>query len=81
MTGITSKNEQMRWPNGEGGGDGFVKPIRVRTGLTDGSMTEVVAVTKGALTPDTPLVTGTNQARVGSNINPFAPKMFGNKKE
>jgi HlyD family secretion protein len=58
---------------------GFVKPVQVRTGLTDGSMTAVAAVLEGALTPGTPLVTGVNQAGPGGNVNPFAPKFFGNK--
>jgi HlyD family secretion protein len=61
---------------------GFVKPVRVRTGPTDGSMTEVVAVLEGALTAGTPLVTGINQPRPGGNVNPFfAPKVFGNKSQ
>jgi HlyD family secretion protein len=58
---------------------GFVKPVRVHTGLTDGSMTAVAAVLEGALAPGTPLVTGVNQAQPGGNVNPFAPKFFGNK--
>jgi HlyD family secretion protein len=61
--------------------EGFVKPVQVRTGLTDGSMTEVAVVLEGALTPGTPLVTGVNQARRGGIVNPFAPKLSDIKKQ
>jgi HlyD family secretion protein len=61
--------------------NGFVRPVRIRTGLSDGSMTEVAEVLKGELPPDTPLVVGQNQqpaTPAGAN-NPFAPKVFGKK--
>jgi HlyD family secretion protein len=57
-------------PDGE-----FVRPIKVRVGLTDGLMTEVVDVIKDQLTPETEIVTGDNQpagSREGT-VNPFGP--------
>lgn len=56
-------------PDGE-----FVRPIKVRVGLTDGLMTEVVDVIKDQLTTETEIVTGDNQAagsREGT-VNPFS---------
>jgi HlyD family secretion protein len=63
---------------------GYVRPVRVRTGLTDGTRTEVVEVVGGELQPDTPLVTGEARGSAGSAPaaeNPFAPKMFSGKKD
>jgi HlyD family secretion protein len=62
---------------------GFVRPIKVRTGLTDGTRTEVVEVNEGELRPDTPLITGENKGPAGGPgaENPFAPKVFGGKKQ
>jgi HlyD family secretion protein len=62
--------------------NGFVRPVRIRTGLTDGSMTEVVEVLKGELDADTPVVTGDAQPHgAAGGVNPFAPKMFGGGKK
>lgn len=56
----------------------FVRPIKLTTGLTDGSMTEVVSVAEGAtLEEGTKLVTGENQDKAAAGVtNPFAPKIF-----
>jgi HlyD family secretion protein len=54
----------------------WVRPIKVRVGLTDGLMTEVVDVIKDQLTPETEIVTGDNQpaaSREGT-VNPFGPR-------
>jgi HlyD family secretion protein len=60
--------------------NGFVKPIKIRMGVTDGAMTEVIEA-PGELAPDTPVVTGVIESQaIGSN-NPFAPKMFGGGKK
>jgi hypothetical protein len=50
-----------------------VRPIKVRVGLTDGLMTEVVEVIKAELTPETELVTGENQPPESQEgtVNPF----------
>jgi HlyD family secretion protein len=62
--------------------NGFVRPIRVRTGLTDGIHTEALEVLGGAELPDgADLVTGEQQAKAGGNANPFAPKLFGGGKK
>jgi HlyD family secretion protein len=62
--------------------NGFARPIKIRTGLTDGNMTEVAEVVKGELTPDTPLIVGQNQSSSASGtVNPFTPKVFGSKKQ
>jgi len=55
-------------PDGE-----FVRPIKVRVGLTDGLMTEVVDVIKDELTPETEIVTGDSQPSSSreSTVNPF----------
>jgi hypothetical protein len=53
----------------------FVRPIKVRVGLTDGLMTEVVDVIKDNLTPETEIVTGENQSAASQEgtVNPFGP--------
>jgi HlyD family secretion protein len=64
--------------------NGYVRPIRIRVGLSDGKNTEVLEVRDGAeLKPDTPLVTGEVVGRTGGGtVNPFAPKpIFGTKKK
>jgi HlyD family secretion protein len=61
--------------------NGFLRPIRIRTGLSDGKNTEVIEVLDGAeLNPDTPLVTG-EKAADGSFSNPFGSGGAGKKKE
>jgi HlyD family secretion protein len=54
----------------------FVRPIKVRVGLTDGLMTEVVDVIKDQLTPETEIVTGENQTAASrdTTVNPFGPR-------
>jgi HlyD family secretion protein len=54
----------------------FVRPVKIRVGLTDGLMTEVVEVIKADLGPDTALVTGENQPAGGRDgtVNPFGPQ-------
>jgi HlyD family secretion protein len=53
-----------------------VRPIKVRIGLTDGLMTEVVEVIKDQLTPETEIVTGENDSAVNRDgtVNPFGPR-------
>jgi HlyD family secretion protein len=53
-----------------------VRPVKVRIGLTDGLMTEVVEVIKAELTPETELVTGENQPPESQEgtVNPFGPR-------
>lgn len=60
--------------------DGYLSPIQVRLGLTDGNVTEVLEVIEGDLEAGTVLVTG-EQGATGSASNPFAVKMFGGKKK
>jgi HlyD family secretion protein len=58
-------------PDGE-----WVRPIKVRVGLTDGLMTEVVEVIRDQLTPETEIVTGENDSAASreSTVNPFGPR-------
>ncbi|MFL5243664.1 MAG: HlyD family secretion protein [Gemmataceae bacterium] len=58
---------------------GFVKPIKVKTGLTDGLNTEIVG---GDIEQGRAVVVGENRASdaAGGVSNPFTPKMFGGKK-
>jgi len=58
---------------------GFVRPVEVQVGLTDGSMTEIL---DGDLTEKQPVVIGlapTNEDR-GATTNPFAPTLFKGRK-
>jgi HlyD family secretion protein len=55
----------------------FVRPVKVRIGLSDGAMTEVV---KGDLQPGTALVVGENHGGgPEGTTNPFTPQMFRGK--
>jgi HlyD family secretion protein len=60
--------------------NGFVKPIKVKTGLNDGLMTEIVS---GTIEEGASVVVGENHATEGGGAvtNPFAPKMFGPRKQ
>jgi HlyD family secretion protein len=59
--------------------DGFVRPVKVRTGLNDGLMTEILA---GEVGEGTAVVVGETRASEGGGAsNPFAPKMFGGGKK
>jgi HlyD family secretion protein len=58
----------------------YLRPIRIRTGLTDNVRTEVVEVLNGAeLKPDAMVVTGETQTKKTSN--PFGTPKAGSKKE
>lgn len=58
--------------------NGFVKPIKVRIGLSDGLQTEIV---KGEIAEGAKVVVGEGRAANGGGTsNPFAPKMFGGTK-
>jgi HlyD family secretion protein len=58
---------------------GFVRPVRLKLGHTDGNSTEVL---EGDLAEDAELVTGESRAAGGEAVtNPFAPQMFGGKKQ
>ncbi len=54
----------------------WVRPIKVRVGLTDGLMTEVAEVIKEQLTPETEIVIGENQPAAGreGTVNPFGAR-------
>jgi HlyD family secretion protein len=59
--------------------NGFVRPVKVKTGLSDGAMTEIVA---GDIPEGATVVVGENRAGDGGGAtNPFAPKMFGGGKK
>jgi HlyD family secretion protein len=58
--------------------NGYVRPIRVQTGLSDGLQTEIVKVIKGELAEGATVVVGEGRpSDNGGTSNPFAPKMFG----
>jgi hypothetical protein len=52
--------------------------VKVRVGLSDGTMTEIVA---GDLADNTPVVIGESHENSsgGGTSNPFTPQMFKNK--
>jgi HlyD family secretion protein len=56
----------------------FVRPVKVRIGLSDGTMTEI---TGGDLADNTPVVVGeTHENNTGGGTsNPFTPQLFKNK--
>jgi HlyD family secretion protein len=55
--------------------NGFVKPVKVKIGLSDGLQTEIV---KGDIPEGAKVVVGEGRANNGGGTsNPFAPKMFG----
>jgi HlyD family secretion protein len=69
-------NRGVVWvPDGQ-----YVRPVKVKIGLTDGNRTEIV---EGALEEGTPLVLGDALVQSGGDdgSNPFAPQMFGGKKQ
>jgi HlyD family secretion protein len=63
----------------------FVRPVKIRTGLTDGVNTEVLTVEADrlgkveALEKDTPLVVGEQKGAPVGGANPFVPQMFKKK--
>jgi HlyD family secretion protein len=55
----------------------FVRPIKVRIGLSDGAMTEIVG---GDLKEETPVVVGeVHENNAAGTSNPFTPQMFRQK--
>jgi HlyD family secretion protein len=57
----------------------FVRPVRVKLGLSDGTRTEIVG---GDLQEGAVVVTGdAMQVSADDSSNPFAPQMFGGKKQ
>lgn len=54
----------------------FVRPVKLKTGLTDGALTEIV---ESELKEGDEVVVGISQAREGDGAtsNPFTPQMFG----
>jgi HlyD family secretion protein len=71
-------NRGVVWVQGEGG---YLEPVRLRLGLTDGSITEVAEVISGELDEDSQVVTGEIQEKASGGENPFAVKMWGGKKK
>jgi HlyD family secretion protein len=70
----TAHNRGMLWI--EDGG--YVRPVKVQTGVSDGLMTEIV---KGDIEEGDGVVIGESRSSDGgSTANPFAPKLFSNKK-
>jgi HlyD family secretion protein len=61
--------------------NGFLKPVRLQIGLSDGNVTEVIRVLEGDLGEDAEVVTGELQSQSQSGSNPFAIKMFSGKKK
>jgi HlyD family secretion protein len=64
----------------------FVRPVKVKIGLSDGANTEITAVMPGELSSElkegTTIVTGTQSKNNGDNTSdPFTPKMFGGGKK
>jgi HlyD family secretion protein len=58
--------------------EGFVRPVRVRLGHTDGVNTEILG---GGLADGTEVVVGEGRvAQATGDANPFAPQLFGGKK-
>jgi HlyD family secretion protein len=56
-----------------------VRPVKVRIGLTDGAVTEIV---DGDLVPGAAIVTGeVHNGGTEGTSNPFAPQMFGGRKQ
>ncbi|MBI3412218.1 MAG: efflux RND transporter periplasmic adaptor subunit [Planctomycetes bacterium] len=57
--------------------NGYVRPIRIRIGYSDGVNTEVLS---GELREGMEVVTGEGRSnQLSGNANPFAPQMFGKK--
>jgi HlyD family secretion protein len=56
----------------------FVRPVKVRTGPSDGLMTEIVS---GEIEEGAAVVMGESRANASGTNNPFAPKMFGGGKK
>ena len=64
-------------------GNGLVRPVRVRVGVTDGMVTEVAPVEPGTLPDGSAVVTGEvdpDDAAAAGTANPFVPQ-FGKRKK
>jgi HlyD family secretion protein len=59
----------------------FLEPVKVRLGLTDGNVTEILEVLDGDLPEGAEVVTGELQVQSQTGSNPFAIKMFSGKKK
>ncbi|HVP09900.1 MAG TPA: efflux RND transporter periplasmic adaptor subunit, partial [Phycisphaerae bacterium] len=74
--GAADRTQNLVWVQ-----DGaFVRPVRVTTGLSDGSQTEIQS---DSLTEDTPVVIGeaVRSATGNETTNPFTPQVFGNRRQ
>ncbi|MBI1918585.1 MAG: efflux RND transporter periplasmic adaptor subunit [Planctomycetes bacterium] len=62
--------------------NGFVRPVLVQTGLTDGTITEIVKVIKGELVENESQLVVAEQVKGGGDkaTNPFAPQPFSGRK-
>src|SRR5262249_32856391 len=59
--------------------NGYARPVKIRTGLTDGSMTEVVS---GDLEEGTEVIVAEiRQINGDKESNPFTPQVFGGRKK
>jgi len=58
----------------------YVRPVKVRLGLSDGSRTEIL---EGNIEEGTTIISGDASQNGGGNstTNPFAPQMFGGQKK
>ena len=72
------RNRGMVWVED----NGFVRPVIVQTGLTDGTLTEIVKVIKGELVEKESQIVVGEQLKGGGDkaTNPFAPQPFGGRK-
>jgi HlyD family secretion protein len=78
-TGNERSSHGVLWVEDEG----FVRPIRVRVGVSDGTNTEVVPEIAGELTDETRVVIGLAPQNNGGGGggSPFTPQIFGGKKQ
>jgi HlyD family secretion protein len=77
-TGNERSSHGLVWVEDEG----YVRPIRVRVGMTDGTNTEIVPENPGDITEETRVVSGlAPQNNGGGGGSPFAPQIFGSQKK
>lgn len=77
-TGDVRSTQGIVWVEDEG----FVRPVRVRTGMTDGTSTEIFPVHEDEITEETRVVTGlAPQNTGGGGGSPFTPQIFGGQKK
>lgn len=60
---------------------GYLVPVQLLTGITDGAVTEVAELVEGELNAGDPVITGEIQGEVVTGSNPFAIKMWNGKKK